>query len=476
MLKLFITILIITAQFGLSAMNQKTWYVERDKPKAPVEFSSFNAIVQALKNNQDQQEAQKRLLVMQLINKRIHTCFVKILKSQSHKHDPQDKLVPNDDIEHFVISIEINDQDIKADILSSKPFIAKFIERAITCDFFEQTIYFKVLWPKFAAWKKMYINENTLKDLNVYLDSVEKAALLLLSDQTCEAKQKQFSAIKFDLPTADDVAVIRNIFTFAFDESLKICQEKQKEREETLRKIAEQKKQEEEKRKQLEAERIANEQAAAQKLARTREEELNNVITDAQLFSIQLRHLDDAREIKPVQNKPELQRTDSLGVLRAVGPKGRRKPTKANKFSTLEQLREKEESRKKESAKSESEQIKEKEKKAASVSSEQPAKSEPVKEAVTTLPDITTQLRAFARKNYSDHEQFAHAIVNLERWHAHKILSTELEKEYQARIAQIRSLFAEHNYKNVTLDKLIEQVRKEKEADDTEVSLRKSKK
>lgn len=207
--KLFL--LLLVSSFTLFSMDKKTWYIERDKwkpgvsSKVPAEFESFDKIVEALKKAApSRKDANLRLLIMQLINRKIKECLVTVLnQSGNYKHEPKDKLVPADITDNFVITQEIEDAEIQPSIRELKNEINKFINEVITCILFEQDDYFRVVQPKLFSLKPIaYINEKTIVDLNRYLYEIEQTAQELFADIPVADKLKKLEVRKkhiFDL-------------------------------------------------------------------------------------------------------------------------------------------------------------------------------------------------------------------------------------------------------------------------------------
>lgn len=414
---------------------EKTWYVERDRPVAPAQFGSFNSIAQELqKREKTDADAHKRLLIMQLISKRVTHCFIQILKAEDYKHDPQD-VITQADIEKIVINNEISDGKIDPEILKFKSVLIAFINEAIPCDFFKTDIYFKVLWPKFLAFRQMYINEDTLVELNKYLDSVEKAALILISDKSCEEKETEFRDLTLSLLTVESPATIKKTFTIAFSNGLKECSEKLKAKADQEL-VEKQKQQELEKEKAEEKNRLEITGLSA---------DLFILDNELSLLNSLMIKLEQPKQPESPKSSTQETSKENLAVRRAAGQK-RKKPAK-KKFIALHELRKEQDIKKKQ----QEELLKQTE-----------------LEIATKLPDISAQLRAFSRANYSDYEQFAYAFVDLERWRINKQLSSDLEKQYGALQEKIRMLFAQKNYKNVSLEELINKVRKEKQEADAE--------
>jgi hypothetical protein len=389
MIKLCLALLcMISAALG---MDKETWFVERDKPVAPRNFAPFNSIVDELEKNKTD-ENQLRLLIIKIISERVQHCFIQILKQNEHKHKPTNELLQQD-IEKIVLNKKIKSDTFSPQIIALEPIIKQFIDTAIRCEFFESDIYFKALQVKFFALKQMYINEQTLIELNKYLSAVESAIQILLSSK--DDKQASFDQIKerLLLVYTDQPNVIKKTLDDAFTSS--------------LRDILETKKYDENK-KQVDLEqKLKEEQEEQQKQLRSHE-----------LFEL-------ARELLYVNNikseavnadkssNPQSAKSNAKSDFgrRTMGPK-RKKPTLRPKFD-----------------------------KSVKPTQEQEKPAQQQKELISEVPNNDMLLARFRMKRAVPIDSFTQAIIKLENWKKDKELTRDAQKKYEAIHTEMLTLF-----------------------------------
>lgn len=179
MLKKLLGIILILTSFYTFASSENTsltLYITREGVKIPSEFKASTSKINELQSTNPNS---MQLLLIKGIGNQIHHCL----------KDKNIKLSEISDNPSLIIEF--------SEKIPNK--IKYFIEDTLSCDIFSSEGPFQIikpksmlnLWAKLGTGEKYYINENTVVDLNKYLNVIEKSGVKLFSHESSESLQKE---------------------------------------------------------------------------------------------------------------------------------------------------------------------------------------------------------------------------------------------------------------------------------------------